>query len=102
MNFGISTSNFPTPVSEVVARTLPYSIALVGIGFMFAFVLGTALGMVAAWRRGGFVDNLITPALITLGAFPAFFTALLAVYFLGLKWGWFPIQHAYDLGSNQA
>ena len=53
--------------------------------------------MVAAWRRGGLVDNLVTPALISLGAFPAFFTALLAVYFLGLKWGWFPIQHAYDL-----
>ena len=54
--------------------------------------------MIAAWRRGGLVDNLVTPALISLGAFPAFFTALLAVYFLGLKWGWFPIQHAYDLG----
>ena len=97
-DFGISTSNFPTPVADVVARTLPYSVALVGIGFMIAFVLGTVLGMLAAWRRGGLVDNLVTPALISLGAFPAFFTALLAVYFLGLKWGWFPIQHAYDLG----
>ena len=97
-DFGVSTSNFPTPVSEVVARVLPYSIALVGVGFMIAFILGTTLGMIAAWRRGGLVDNLVTPLLISLGAFPAFFTALLAVYFLGLKWGWFPIQHAYDLG----
>jgi peptide/nickel transport system permease protein len=97
-NFGISTSNFPTPVTQVIARTLPYSVALVGVGVLFAFILGTTLGMVAAWRRGGFVDNFVTPALISLGAFPAFFTALLAVYFLGLKWGWFPIQHAYDTG----
>ena len=29
-------------------------------------------------------------------AFPAFFTSLVAVYFLGLKLGWFPLQHAYD------
>ena len=64
---------------------------------MIAFIVGTVLGMIAAWRRGGLVDNLVTPVLISLGAFPAFFTALLAVYFLGLKWGWFPIQHAYDL-----
>ena len=56
--------------------------------------------MIAAWRRGGFVDNFVTPALISLGAFPAFFTSLLAVYFLGLKWGWFPIQHAYDTGHR--
>ncbi len=97
-NFGISTSNFPTPVSDVIGRTLPYSIVLVGVGFLLAFALGTLLGMLAAWRRGGLVDNVVTPALISFGAFPAFFTALLAVYFLGLKAGWFPIQHAYDSG----
>jgi len=33
---------------------------------------------------------------MTLSAFPAFFTSLLGVYFLGLKLHWFPIQHAYD------
>jgi peptide/nickel transport system permease protein len=42
----------------------------------------------------------LTPTLMSLGAFPAFFTSLLAVYFLGLKFGWFPIQHAYDLGTE--
>jgi peptide/nickel transport system permease protein len=35
---------------------------------------------------------------MSLGAFPAFFTALLGVYFVGLKLGWFPIQHAYGDG----
>src|SRR3954468_22716928 len=44
-DFGISTSNYPTPVSEVVGRTLPYSIFLVGVSFVLAFLLGTALGM---------------------------------------------------------
>src|SRR2546429_161476 len=34
--------------------------------------------------------------------FPAFFTALLGVYFLGLKLHWFPIQHAYDTGLTPA
>jgi peptide/nickel transport system permease protein len=52
--------------------------------------------MIAAWRRGGTVDNVFTPLLMAVAAFPAFFTSLVAVYFLGLKWGWFPIQHAYD------
>src|SRR3954462_4635006 len=34
LNFGISTSNYPTPVSAVVARTIPYSLILVGIAFL--------------------------------------------------------------------
>jgi len=95
-DFGISTSNYPTPVSEVIGRTLPYSIFLVGVAFIIAFIVGTGIGMLAAWRRNGAVDSVVVPTFMALGAFPAFFTALLALYFLGLKLGWFPIQHAYD------
>ena len=97
-NFGISTSNYPTPVSEVVGRTLPYSMFLVGIAFVLAFVLGTLIGMVAGWRRGGVADSTLVPAFMVLSAFPAFFTALLGLYLFGLKLHWFPIQHAYDSG----
>lgn len=100
LNFGISTSNYPSKVSEVVGHTLPYSIVLVGIAFLFAFVLGTSIGMVAAWRRGGGVDTVFVPAFMALGAFPAYFTGLVVVYFFGLKLGWFPINHAYDNGST--
>ena len=95
LNFGLSTSNYPAKVTEVVGRTLPYSIFLVGVAFLLAFILGITIGMIAAWRRGGLVDNFVVPTLMSLGAFPAFFTSLVAVYFLGLKLGWFPIQHAY-------
>ena len=98
LNFGISTSNYPASVSDVIGRTLPYSIVLVGVSFLAAFVLGTTIGMVAAWKRGRSVDNFVVPLFMSLGAFPAFFTALLGVYFVGLKLGWFPIQHAYGDG----
>ena len=97
-DFGISTSNYPTNVSEVVGRTLPYSLFLVGVAFLLAFVVGTLVGMVAAWRRGGVVDSVLVPTFMALSAFPAFFTALLGLYFFGLKFEWFPIQHAYDTG----
>ena len=97
-DFGISTSNYPTPVSEVIGRTLPYSIFLVGVAFLLSFALGTTIGMIAAWRRGKLVDNVVVPTFMALSAFPAFFVALLALYFLGLQLHWFPIQHAYDTG----
>jgi peptide/nickel transport system permease protein len=96
LDFGISTSNYPTKVSEVVARTLPYSIVLVGVAFVLAFILGTAIGTVAAWRRGGGFDSAFMPVFMVFSAFPVYFTGLVIVYFLGLKLGWFPLQHAYD------
>jgi peptide/nickel transport system permease protein len=102
MNFGISTSNYPAPVSDVIGRTLPYSIFLVGVAFLLSFVIGIAVGMFAAWRRGGAFDTILVPTFMVLSAFPAFFTALLGLYFFGLKFGWFPIQHAYDNGLTPA
>src|SRR4029077_5647167 len=87
-DFGISTSHYPAKVSAVVGQTLPYSIFLVGVAFFLSFLIGTGIGMFAAWRRGGFVDNVFVPTFMTLSAFPAFFTALLGLYFLGLKLHW--------------
>jgi peptide/nickel transport system permease protein len=40
------------------------------------------------------------PVFMALSALPAFFTALLGLYFFGLKLHWFPIQHAYDNGLS--
>ncbi len=96
LNFGVSTSNYPASVSTVIGRVLPYSIFLVGVAFVLSFVLGIVIGMVAAWRRGGTFDTVVVPVFMGLSAFPAFFTGLLGVYFLGLQLHWFPIQHAYD------
>jgi peptide/nickel transport system permease protein len=94
-DFGYSVAK-RVPVGQIIGSTLPWSIFLVGVGFICSFVVGTTLGMFAAWRRGGFVDNVLTPVMMALQSFPAFFLSLLAVYFLGLKLGWFPIQHAYS------
>ena len=52
-----------------------------------------ALDQVEVMAHLGF-DTFAVPTLMALSAFPAFFTALLGVYFLGLKLQWFPIQHA--------
>src|ERR1051326_4187293 len=101
-DFGISTSNYPTPVSEVVGRTLPYSIFLVGVAFLLAFVLGTGIGMVAAWRRGGAVDSVIVPTFMTLRAFPAFFRGLLPLFSLGRTPGCSPTDPGSDTGPTPA
>jgi peptide/nickel transport system permease protein len=97
-DLGVSTAN-QVPVTEVIRNTLPWSIFLVGVGFMLSFLIGTFLGVLAAWRRGGFVDTVGTPTLMALLSFPAFFLSLLAVYFLGFRLAWFPTQHAYPIDA---
>ncbi len=56
-NLGLSISHFPTPVSEVVAQCLPWTIALVGVSTIISFILGITLGIVFAWKRGSWLDQ---------------------------------------------
>ncbi len=94
-NLGLSLSYFPIPVSTVIMRALPWSLGLVGISTILGFVIGTALGAIAAWRRGGILDNVLPPAFIVISAFPYFWIGLLCVWFFALTLGWFPILGGY-------
>jgi peptide/nickel transport system permease protein len=95
LDFGASYSQFPTPVNALIGQALPWSLFLAGLSTLLAFGIGTFLGIVAAWRRGGAVDVVVTPLTMFTQSFPAFFVAMLILYFVGVTAGWFPINHAY-------
>ena len=95
-NFGISISYFPFSVSSVIAKALPWSLALVGVSTILGFVIGTALGAIAAWRRGGALDNVLPPAFIVISAFPYFWVGLLSIWLFSLTLGWFPLLGGYN------
>ena len=94
--FGIAISAFPTPVTEVIMTSFAWTLLLGLTATIIAFTLGNMLGVVGAWRRGGLVDSVMPPLLIFIGSFPYFWLALLALFFLGFEWGWFPLRHAYS------
>lgn len=95
-DFGISFSSFPAPVTTVIGTGLIWTMILGFAALIISFVLGNLLGVVGSWKRGGLLDNTLPPLLIFIGAFPPFFLALLALYFMGFQFGWFPLRHAYD------
>jgi peptide/nickel transport system permease protein len=95
-DLGTSIAYFPAPVTSVIASGLTWTLLLAGVAVILSFVLGSLLGVVAAWRRGGWLDTIAAPALSFAGAFPYFWLAMLALYVLGFQLGWFPLRHAYS------
>jgi len=95
LNFGPSYSQFPTPVNDLIAQALPWSLFLAGVSALLAFLIGTLLGIVAAWWRSGPVDTIVTPLTMFTQSFPAFFVAMIILYVLGVIAGWFPLNHAF-------
>ncbi len=51
--FGTSLTTQPgTSVGRIVLDAVPWTLGLVGLTTVLAFVLGTGIGIVSAWRRG--------------------------------------------------
>jgi peptide/nickel transport system permease protein len=96
-NFGISiTTSFGTPVRTMVMQALPWTLGLVGITTVLSFVVGTLIGLVGAWKRGGWLDSALPPIFVITSSFPYFWVALLAIYFFSLRLGWLPSSGAYN------
>jgi peptide/nickel transport system permease protein len=93
---GVSISAFPAPVGEVIQTAVGWTLLLGGVAVIISFLVGTALGMIAAWRRGSWADSFLPPFLQLIGSFPYFWLAMLALFFLGLQWGAFPLRHSYS------
>jgi peptide/nickel transport system permease protein len=79
---------------------LPWTIGLVGMATIIAFVLGTVVGMLSAWRRGGFLDSILPPTLIVVSAFPYFWIGLLLLLVFSITVNWFPLGFAYEINSS--
>ena len=94
-NLGTSLNFYPASVGSLIRDALPWTIALVGTATVISFVLGTLLGVAAAWRRGSWLDGLL-PAMTFFQAAPYFFVAILFVALFATKLGWFPPNSGYD------
>jgi peptide/nickel transport system permease protein len=97
LNFGTDVTQYPAPVSTLLAETIPWTLTLVGTATVIAFVVGTGLGIVAGWRHGGTLDRVL-PGLMFLQAIPYFFFALILLELFASKWHVFPLGQGYAQG----
>jgi peptide/nickel transport system permease protein len=78
------------PVADVITERLGWSVLLAATAFALAIVLGTLLGVLAARRRGGPLDRVVTSLAYGLEAAPPFWLGLLAIWLFALKLGVLP------------
>ncbi|WP_329388289.1 ABC transporter permease [Streptomyces sp. NBC_01351] len=88
------------PVAEVIGERLGWSVLLAVCAFAVAVLAGTALGVLAARRRGGPLDRCATSLAYTLEAAPAFWLALLAIWLFSIRLGVLPSGGLTDAASE--
>ncbi|HEY7102503.1 MAG TPA: ABC transporter permease [Mycobacteriales bacterium] len=91
------------PVTRIVRQALPWTLGLVGVTTVLAFLLGSLIGIVAGWRRGSRLDSLLPPAFVVTSALPYFWVGLLLILVFSV-WtgGLLPSDFNYDSGLQPA
>ena len=90
-----------TPVLHIVLEYLPWTVFSVGLGVLISCGLGSLLGMLMAYRRGGWIDHTLSLISSLLHSIPNYLLAMLIVVFFGVQLDVLPIAQmrgAYSPG----
>ena len=98
LEFNFSMSAYPTKVTDLIGRSLPWTICLLSVTTLLAWSIGTVVGALLAQRNAPRLLQFILPPILTLSAIPFFLLGLLLIYFLGFQLRWFPLAGGYDQG----
>lgn len=91
-NLGVSFSQFPKPVIEVIGERIPRTLFLFTFATLFSYTLGFSLGKRLAWRRGGLGEHGITVSGVFLYTIFYPWFAILMILLFASNLGWFPIN----------
>ena len=94
--FGLTAQRVPV-LTEIISK-LPWTLGLVGVTTVIAFGIGTLVGVLGAWRRGGKLDGVLPPMLFIVASFPVFFVGLLLLYVFAVTLNWLPLSSNYSIG----
>jgi peptide/nickel transport system permease protein len=100
MDFGYSLAFFPTPVSEIIGRALPWTVGLLLIAVSITFVLGNFLGALLAWRQTPRLVKMLIPLGMIFTSIPSILAAIFLLYIFAFFLGWFPLTGAYKAGMT--
>lgn len=100
LNLGVSLAFYPQTALDMIARSAPWTIGLLTVSTMIAFVLGTLLGALMAWPRTSRIAMGLSPLFMTLSAIPYYLVGMLFIYVIAMRWRLLPVGGAYSAGSN--
>src|SRR6266699_231989 len=95
-NFGNSLQYFPTPVSQIIAQNIWWSVMLGGVAVIISFVLGCFVGIFAVCESVAPLAIFLSLVMNFLSAIPYFWLALLSIYVFAYSLYWFPLSGCYD------
>lgn len=94
-DLGPSLTAFPTHAQVLILQALPWTIGLLGLSVIIAWVLGVFLGGIVGWKRDFPGSEAVTTVAIALAQVPQYFVALFLIFIFAYGLMWLPARGAY-------
>jgi peptide/nickel transport system permease protein len=88
------------PVLSMIARRLPATVELMGSAFLIALLVGMSIGILSALRPHTSLDTFFTLAALIVISIPVFWSGLMAIMLVCVKWGLLPSAGMVTVGST--
>ncbi|MFN0164022.1 MAG: ABC transporter permease [Burkholderiales bacterium] len=83
---------FKMQVSTLISQRIEPTLALSFCTIVIAVVVAVPLGVIAAWRQGGWLDRALMGFSVMGFSIPVFVLAYLLIWLISIKLGWLPVQ----------
>ena len=100
LDLGVSLAYYPQTALEMIARAAPWTLGLLILSTIVAFVFGTLLGALMAWPRTSRLTLGLSPLFMTLSAIPYYLLGMLFIYVVAMGWRLLPVGGAYTSGAS--
>ena len=98
LDFG-NSFYYERPVIELIAERVPATLQLGVSALLVAFPLSLLVGIVAAVKRGTWIDNVLTSITIAGRSIPTFWLGLVLILFFSVHLHWLPAS-GYGTGKE--
>jgi peptide/nickel transport system permease protein len=83
---------YKMPVADLIGQRLEPTMSLAVLTITLAVLVAVPLGVIAAWRFGGWLDRALMAFSVLGFSVPVFVSAYILIWLVSLKLGWLPVQ----------
>lgn len=99
-DLGYSLAQFPVTVLDMIGRSLPWTMTLLSMATLLAFIFGNTTGALLGWRRTPGAVKAVLPFTLTFTSIPFFMLGILLIYVFAFGLRWFPVSGGYGRGVD--
>lgn len=80
------------PVTTLIGQRTEATLALTALALLISVGVGVPLGVIAAWKKGSWVDRIVMVFAVSGFSMPVFWLGFLLVYVFAISLHWLPVQ----------